>query len=172
MSDERIDGTQKGTPETPAPSPEGEEAGDWRALVREKDAQILRLMADFENVRRRQAKDALAVRESVMAEAISAMLPVADNLARALAHQGDGLKDGVTMTLSSFQEVLAKLGAKEVPALGEEFDPRLHEALAKEERDDVADGTIIEVFAPGYAIGDRLIRPALVKVARGGPGEG
>ncbi len=165
-----MDGTEQGTPETTAPSPEGDEAADWQALVREKDAQILHLMADFENVRRRQAQDVLAMRETVMAEAISAMLPVADNLARALAHEGDGLKDGVTMTLSSFQEVLAKLGAQEVPALGEAFDPHLHEALAKEERDDVADGTIVEVFAPGYTIGDRLIRPALVRVAEGGPG--
>lgn len=171
MPDERIDETTAGTPQTTDASAQADETGVWQALVKEKDEQIVRLMADFENVRRRQAQDALAMREIVMAEAIAALLPVADNLARALSHEGEGLKDGVTMTLASFREALTKLGAKEVPAMGEEFDPRLHEALAQEERDDVADGTIVEVFAPGYTIGDRLIRPSLVKVAKGGPRE-
>lgn len=142
-----------------------------REEVREKDERILRLMADFENLRRRSAERELALRQEALTEAVLLLLPVGDSLSRAVKADGEGLKEGVTLTLQAFAGALERMGIREVPADGQPFDPRRHEALAQEEREDVPEGTVTEVFRPGYTLGERLLRPALVKVAKGPGGD-
>lgn len=148
-----------------APESTSEAEPDLRTRLEESESTVLRLMADFENLRRRTSERELRLREEVVAEVVGLFLPVVDNLDRALSADGTGLKEGVALTADAFRQTLDRLGVKEIQAEGAHFDPHAHEALA-EEASDVPDGTILEVFRPGYRLGDRLLRPALVKVAR------
>jgi len=155
--DDSLDDTEVQAPQGP------EEALKERLL--EREATVMRLMADFENLRRRTAERELGLREEVLSDVMERLLPVADNLERAIAADGPGVKEGVAMTLESFRQTLSALGLEEVKAKGMPFDPHLHEAL-QEEPSASPEGTILEVFRPGYRLGGRLIRPALVKVAK------
>jgi molecular chaperone GrpE len=135
----------------------------------------LRLLADFDNYRKRAEREQASQARFSMVEPLRELLPVVDNLERALAAPGsaEDLRHGVAMIVRQFLAVLEKLGVEPVPAVGRRFDPRVHEAVLSVEHDEVDAPTVIEELQRGYVIHDRLLRPAMVKVAvppeEGGP---
>jgi molecular chaperone GrpE len=132
----------------------------------------LRLLADFDNFRKRAERELEERTRYVLAEPIRELLPVLDNLERALSAQGSegDLIRGVEMIARQFLDVLRRFGVEQVPAVGAPFDPRRHEAVMRVESPEVAEPTVVEELQRGYLLRDRLLRPALVKVAV--PGEG
>ena len=128
---------------------------------------LRRAQADFQNFKRRNQTARADGYEDGVREALSAILPSIDNLERAIeagekAGGADGVVDGVKMTLNSLMEGLKRFGFEEVPALGEDFDPELHNAVMREAGD--TPGKILEVFQKGYRVKDKIIRYAMVKV--------
>ena len=162
------------TVETAAPEI-GEEASnplleELEALKQERAEQedrFLRLAAEYENYRRRSQKEKESAWTDAKAETASAFLPVYDNLERALKQEtaDEAYKKGVEMTMAGLKEVLTKLGIEEIPALGETFDPNLHNAVMHVEDEAAGENTIVEVFQAGFRTGDKVIRFAMVKVA-------
>ncbi|PZN08103.1 MAG: nucleotide exchange factor GrpE [Bacillota bacterium] len=140
-------------------------------LAAERLEQLQRLQADFANYRRRMMQEQARWREQAIGEFVLTLLPVVDNLERALqaGRDGDPLKDGVVMVHRQFLDVLRQVGVEPIEAEGRPFDPRLHEAVAREETDRVPDGHVIEVYQRGYLYQGRTLRPALTKVAVGRP---
>ena len=146
----------------------------WQAALETAVAQrdeyldsLRRTQADFQNFKRRNQTARADGYEDGVREAIAAMLPSIDNLERALdaadkAGVNDGLTDGVRMTLSTLLDGLKRFGFEEVPSLGEQFDPELHNAVMREAGDEP--GKILEVFQKGYRVKDKIIRYAMVKV--------
>ena len=146
----------------------------WQAALETAVAQrdeyldsLRRTQADFQNFKRRNQTARADGYEDGVREAIAAMLPSIDNLERALdaadkAGVNDGLTDGVRMTLTTLLDGLKRFGFEEVPSLGEQFDPELHNAVMREAGDEP--GKILEVFQKGYRVKDKIIRYAMVKV--------
>ena len=146
----------------------------WQAALETAVAQrdeyldsLRRTQADFQNFKRRNQTARADGYEDGVCETIAAMLPAIDNLERAIdaaekAGQDDGVVDGVKLTYSAMLESLKRFGFEEVPALGEEFDPELHNAVMREAGDEP--GKILEVFQKGYRVKDKIIRYAMVKV--------
>ena len=146
----------------------------WQAALETAVAQrdeyldsLRRAQADFQNFKRRNQTARADGYEDGVREAIAAMLPSIDNLERALdaadkAGVNDGLTDGVRMTLTTLLDGLKRFGFEEVPSLGEQFDPELHNAVMREAGDEP--GKILEVFQKGYRVKDKIIRYAMVKV--------
>lgn len=138
----------------------------------------LRLLADFDNYRKRAERERGELGRFALAEPVRDLLPVVDNLARALAASGpvEDLRRGVEMTARQLAEVLRRYGVEEITAVGRPFDPHVHEAMATVESDEVDEPTVIEELQRGYLLRGRLLRPALVRVAippeHGGAGEG
>ena len=133
---------------------------------------LLRTAADYENFRRRTAKEKQDLERFGSEKVLRDFLPVIDNLERALGHvaegEGDtsGLREGVEMVVKQFQQALEKQGVTGFDSAGEMFDPELHEAIQQVDSEEHPTGTIVTEFQRGYHIHDRLLRPALVVVAR------
>jgi molecular chaperone GrpE len=128
-----------------------------------------RTQADFENYRKRVARDSALAKERGVAMLAKELLPALDNLDRALdaAAQDDPLLDGVRLVRSELSSALARLGVESFSPLGESFDPVVHEAMATVEQppDGPSSGAVVEVYQPGYRLGESVIRPARVVVA-------
>lgn len=171
-------------PGTPGPMPPAGEAdqveSDFEALLadtqRERDEYLdlaKRTKADFENFRKRMSAEVLAAAGRGKAEVLRDVLPVLDDLERALQAAGldpegdseDGLAHGVLLVFRSLRDSLAKHGIEAVDPRGERFDPTLHEALSTQPADGTEAGTVVETLQKGYRIGEQLIRPARVVVA-------
>lgn len=133
----------------------------------DKEKQYQYLAAEYDNFRRRSAKEKTEAYSKAKADAALAFLPVYDNLQRALAAPcGDqAYAKGVEMTMTQLKQVLEKLGITEIEALGQPFDPNLHNAVMHVEDDSVGESTVVEVFQTGFKMGDKVIRFAMVKVA-------
>lgn len=150
--------------ETSAPVPSIEEFQQLReAIVRQR--------AEFDNFRKRTEREKIQVRELAAEGLLTRLLPVLDNLDRAMqssenAADVKSVRDGVLMIVSQLERALEAEGLKQVSALNEPFDPSRHDALATEPRNDVTDGHICEVLLPGYTYKEKLLRPAMVKVAK------
>jgi molecular chaperone GrpE len=135
----------------------------------------LRAAADLENVRKRAKRELDDARLEAKNKVLKEMLPVVDNLERAIEHAGGGsaeldatlkpIVEGVQLVLRQFQTAFERLDITPIEALGQAFDPNLHEAISQQESDQPA-GTIVQVLQRGYRSSDRLLRPALVVVAR------
>lgn len=139
---------------------------ELEAAVAERDDKYLRLAAEYDNFRRRSAKERENVYSDAYADAINALLPVLDNLGRAVGCEDPkALADGLTLILKSFDEGLAKLGIEEIKALGETFDPERHYAVLHIDDENYGENEIVEVLQKGYTRGDKVIRYAVVKVA-------
>ena len=141
--------------------------GDARkALDAERD-KFLRLAADFDNYKKRTAAEKESLRGVVVSDTLQMMLPVIDNIERALAAAGEEsspLKDGVDMVYNQAMDAFEKFGVTRFGARGDVFDPNIHNAVMTCEDDELDSGVIADVLQPGYKIGDRIIRHALVKV--------
>jgi molecular chaperone GrpE len=152
-------------------------ADDVDALRRERDElkdTLLRRRAEFENYRRRVERDQGVAAADAEADVLRRLVGTVDNLERALASGGgeDALRQGVELTLRDLRATLEALGVVVLDPLGQAFDPTLHQALLHEHVSGCTEGTVAEVFRKGYTYKDRLLRPALVKVASGGEAGG
>ena len=154
-------------PETEAPSA----GGDIEELRRERDAlqdRLLRTAAEFDNYRKRVERDRRDVADLAVADAVQDLLPIIDNLERALqaAAEQDPLRKGVELIHRQMEDLLRKRGVRPIEALGADFDPNIHQAVAHEESDTHREGEVMEELQRGYRLGDRLLRASMVKVAR------
>ncbi|OIQ61557.1 protein GrpE [Moorella thermoacetica] len=157
-----------------------EEINSLRAEVENKTAALaelqqryLRLQADFDNYRKRTRREQEELIRMAAARLITSLLPVLDNLERALAaatdNKAEGLATGVEMTLRQLKEILAQEGLTTVAALGQPFNPELHEAVAMEETEDPEQANLVVAeLRRGYILKGKLLRPAMVKVAVAG----
>lgn len=134
--------------------------------------QLLRTAADFDNYRKRSRRDVEDAQKKGSEELLKALLPVFDNLERAVMHaeqstDAKAIADGVRMVLKQFTDALGRVGIKRVGGVGQPFDPLVHEAIQQIESNEHPAGTVVAEVQPGYSFGDRLIRAAMVVVARG-----
>jgi molecular chaperone GrpE len=151
---------------------------ELHASLAEKEKQIEELkermlyqQAEFENFKKLKTREKQEVLKFGNETLIKEMLPVIDNLERAIEHAGKSeeaksIVEGVALTLSGFLKVLEKFDVTRIEALGRTFDPNLHEAVYQEEKDGVEPGTVVGEFQKGYAIDGRLLRPSMVSVAK------
>jgi len=155
---------------------EPEEAADAAALKKENkklsesleelNGKYLRMMAEYDNFRKRSAIEKERVYTDAYIDVIGEILPVIDNLERAVQFAGDGkAAEGLSMTLNQFADTIKKLGVEVINAEGEKFDPELHNAVMHIEDETLGESVVAEVFQKGYKKGDRVIRYAVVKVA-------
>lgn len=135
-------------------------------LASEKE-RYLRLAAEYDNFRKRSLKEREAIYTDVRSDTITRILPVFDNLSRALQQEcsDEAFYKGVAMTMTQLKEIFEKLGVSEIPALGETFDPEHHNAVMHVEDDAVGENQIIEEFEKGFMLGNKVIRFSMVKVA-------
>ena len=135
-------------------------------LAAEHD-RYMRVLAEYDNYRKRSARERDCLYGDVRAEMVERFLPVYDNLSRALAQTtvDEAYRKGVEMTMNQLMEILAELGVKEIPSLGQKFDPTLHNAVMHVKDDGLGEGVIVEEFIKGFTAGDKVIRCSMVKVA-------
>ncbi len=153
--------------ETPA-SAEVQKLGLQR-LKDERDAvldRLARLQAEFDNFRKRSQREQADFREYAVAEAARSFLPVLDSLELALAHAAEGQRNGIELIQRQFLDALARVGVKPLETKGQPFDPALHQAVEMVATDDVPDHHIVDELQRGYKIKERLLRPAMVRVAK------
>ncbi|MBP2017358.1 molecular chaperone GrpE [Symbiobacterium terraclitae] len=157
-------------PEAASADQESQAAQAAEAKVAELTERLIRLHADFENYRRRMQREKEEVAVYGNQRLLLNLLPVLDNLERALATPptpGDErLREGVELTARAFRAVLEKEGVTPIEAVGKPFDPNLHEAMMTDEDPEQEDGVVLAEFQKGYRLGDRVIRASLVKVNR------
>ena len=158
--------------EEPAAEPEQEAAPEnGAAPAEDKAAEYLELaqrtQADFENFRKRTVKDMAAAGARAKAGLIRELLPVVDNLERALGAVGedDGVGQGLKLVYAELEGVLTRNGVQAMEPKGQPFDPTVHEAISTMPADDAGSGTVVDVVEKGYRLGDTVIRPARVVVA-------
>jgi molecular chaperone GrpE len=167
------------TPDMSAPTdaaadaPAGHDATALDALRREKDAlqdRLLRTAAEFDNYRKRIDRERRDQADAALADALEDLLPVMDNLERALqsptGESGDAYRKGVELIHRQMGDLLRKRGVKPIEAVGADFDPRYHQAVVQEVSSDHREGEVMEELRRGYMLGERLLRPAMVKVAK------
>ena len=134
-------------------------------ITAQKD-QYQRMLAEYANYKRRTEQEKEQIGLFTKAELLKGLLASLDNMERALdAPEGAEYKKGVDLTFRQFREALAAMGLTEIPAEGMPFDPEVHNAVMREDADGVENETVTQVFQKGYKLGDRVLRPAMVKVA-------
>ena len=130
--------------------------------------QFVRLTAEYDNYRKRTAKEKETIYQDAQLDTIKAFLPVYDNLERAASAAGgedDPHKKGLEMIFHQYQEILSKLGVTEIPALGQPFDPERHNAVMHIDDENYGENVVAQVFQAGFMLGDRVLRHAIVQVA-------
>ncbi len=157
------DAEQKKEDEAPAQSEEDK----LREQLAAANDKYLRLMAEYDNFRKRSAKERLELSNSVKGDTVSGILPLLDNFERALAAETEDTvyKQGVEMIFKQFVDMLTKLGVKEMVLEGKEFDPNTAMAVSTVENDELGENTVAQVLQKGYTLGDKVIRHAMVIVA-------
>jgi molecular chaperone GrpE len=163
---EEADAARGETAEKPADPLE-----EARAEVGRIRDQLLRTAADYDNFRKRTRREVEDAQKRGREDLLRELLPVFDNLERAVVHAGQAsdakaVADGVGMVLKQFADTLGRIGIKRVPTVGSPFDPTQHEAIQQLETNEHPAGTIVAEVQPGYAMGDRLVRAAMVVVAK------
>ena len=138
-----------------------------KAAVAAQEDKYLRLAAEYDNYRKRTAKEKETLWTGAKAETAAAFLPVYDNLERALAvpTADEAYKKGVELTMNQLKEVFSKLGLEELPALGQPFDPNLHNAVMHIDDENFGENIVSQVFQAGFRCGEKVIRFAMVQVA-------
>lgn len=170
------------TPQTAAPEAAATDATDPLALAQAEIAdlkdKLLRTLADMENLRRRTERDVRDARDYAVTAFARDLLAVGDNFERALtaipadlaaSESARPLIDGFNMTGRELLKVLEKHGVRKIDPQGQKFDPNLHQAMFEIPNPDVVSGTVMQVLQSGFVIGERVLRPALVGIAKGGP---
>ena len=142
-------------------------------LTEEKNAlqdRLLRIAAEFDNYRKRVDRDRRDQADAAVASAVEDLLPIVDNLERALeapaGEDADSYRQGVELIHRQMLDVLRRRGVTPIESVGTDFDPQIHQAVAHEASPEHREGEVMEEFRRGYKLGDRLLRPAMVKVAK------
>jgi molecular chaperone GrpE len=146
-------------------------ASEIEKLKAERDAlldRLARLQAEFDNARKRAVREQQEFREFAAADVIKNFLPTLDSFERALKAGGDAgdFRNGIELIYRQFQDALQKVGVQPIVAVGQTFDPRMHEAIEMVDTRDVPDHQVVDELQRGYKYKDRLLRPAMVRVAR------
>jgi len=148
------------------------QGSDFDKLKNERDSlieRLARLQAEFENARKRTAREQQEFREYAVSDALKALLPSLDSFERALqtsASDKSEFRGGVELIYKQLQDALVKLGLRPIPAKGEPFDPHLHQAIEMVDTDEAEDHHVLDELQRGYKLKDRLLRPSMVRVAR------
>ena len=160
VQEEELEAPQQEEAEVQTPDPVQD------ALLQEQN-KFLRLAAEYDNYRKRTAKEKESIWADAKASVVASFLPVYDNLERALKQDtaDEAYKKGVEMTMTQLKDVLSKLGVTEIDAAGQPFDPKLHNAVMHVEDENFGENTVAEVFQAGFQLGEKVIRFAMVKVA-------
>jgi molecular chaperone GrpE len=176
--------TTAGAPDAPETAPQAEAASDPVAALAKEAAdlkdRLLRTLAEMENLRRRTEREVADSRVYAVTNFARDILAVADNMERAMKALDDEIRekadagvkallDGVELTERELIKVMEKHGIKRLEPQGQKFDPNLHQAMFELPDPSVPAGTVVQVMQPGYTIGERVLRPALVGIAKGGP---
>jgi molecular chaperone GrpE len=146
-------------------------SAEFQKLKAERDSlldRLARAQAEFDNARKRAIKEQQDFRDFAMVDAIKSLLPAIDSFERALQSKSDAadFRAGIELIYKQLQDVLTKLGVRAIVAKGEQFDPHVHEAIEMVETSDAADHEVLEEWQRGYKFKERLLRPAMVKVAK------
>ena len=146
---------------------DAEEKEESKEPEEDESARYMRLMADFQNYKKRVEKEKKEIYSYANEKIATELLTVLDNFERALEHDGEdkSFKEGMEMIFKQLFDVLEKAGLKEIPALGEEFDPNFHNAVMTEDTDEYESGRVSGVMQKGYTLNEKVIRPSMVKVA-------
>ena len=173
MNNESFEEQQDQPAASGRPADEAADAVDVEALKAERDSlqdRLLRTAAEFDNYRKRIDRERRDQSESAAASLLAEVLPVVDNLERALqastGPEAAGLRAGVELIHRQLIDLLRKRGVTPIEALGADFDPRFHQAVSQETSDAHRDGEVMDEMQRGYMLGDRLLRPAMVRVAK------
>ncbi|HVU00615.1 MAG TPA: nucleotide exchange factor GrpE [Polyangiaceae bacterium] len=171
MTDDAPNGTEPTTPGTADAAPPVDPLEEAKAEAAKLKDQLLRTAADFDNFRKRARRDQTEAEKKGREDVLKDLLPVFDNLDRALssaekATDVQSVADGLRMVMRQFTDTLGKLGVEKIPALGLPFDPSLHEAIQQLETADYPPGSVAAEIQGGYRTQERLIRPAMVVVAK------
>lgn len=138
-----------------------------KAELEETTDRLKRLMAEFDNFKKRSAKEREGLYNSILSDIVSSLLPVVDNLENAVnvSTEDENYKQGVELVLKQFKNVLTSVGVQEIETVGTTFNPEYHEAVSSVQDESLGEKEIKEVYRKGYKIGDRVIRHAMVVVA-------
>ena len=163
--------TEAGEAAEPAPEEPVDPLEEARAEAARYRDQLLRTAADYDNFRKRARRDEKDAERRAREELLRELLPVFDNLERAAQHAEaaadvKSLADGISMVMRQFEDTLQKLGIERVKSVGQAFDPAVHEAIQHLETAEFEPGTVAAEYQAGYRVGDRVVRPALVVVAK------
>jgi molecular chaperone GrpE len=161
--EEEVTVTESAAPAAAAAAEETSAVSKLQTQLSERTADLQRLQAEYANYRKRVDRDRVTVREQAVSAALSELLPVLDAIGQAREH-GE-LSGGFKSVADSLQVAVGKLGLVSYGQRGDAFDPKIHEALTSTYSDDVAQDTCVEIFQPGYKVGERIMRPARVAVA-------
>lgn len=144
-----------------------EEPAEKKEPEEDESSRYMRLMADFQNYKKRVEKEKSDIYSYANEKLATELLTVLDNFERALEHEGEGdsFKEGMEMIFKQLFDVLEKAGLKEIPALGEDFDPNFHNAVMNEDTDQYESGKVSGVMQKGYTLNGKVIRPSMVRVA-------
>lgn len=171
MSDEIKEEQQESEKEVADTAPQKTREEELEEKLREQNDKYMRLYAEYENYQKRTQREKDARYADAVIDAVAELLPIGDNLERALQTQVESedakkLKEGVEMVMKQFNDALAKLSVKPIKAVGEQFDPNLHNAVMHMEDETVDDNTVVEEFMKGYIYdSSRVVRHSMVKVA-------
>jgi molecular chaperone GrpE len=165
------DETESQQPEDTAQGTPASHVSEAERIRVERDTlldRLARAQAEFDNARKRAAKEQQDFRDYAQVDTIKTILPVLDSFERALQSfpQKSEFRNGVDLIYKQLQDALAKLGVRPVPTEGEQFDPRYHEAVEMVDTEDAEDHQVLDELQRGYTLKDRLLRPAMVRVAR------
>ena len=168
------DGDQPSGSASAQASPPAQAAGPESEIERlkaERDMavdRLARMQAEFDNARKRAAKEQQDFRDFALTDTIKTLLPVVDNFERALQSKSESaeFRAGIELIYKQLRDVLTKLGVQPIDARGQQFDPRFHEAVEMVDTADAADHEVLDEWQRGYKYKDRLLRPAMVRVAR------
>jgi len=160
-------GPEAAAAETPETDPVLAELEALKAERAAQEDRFLRLCAEYDNFRRRTQKEKEGIYQDATADAVKALLPVYDNLERALKQDtaDEAYKKGVEMTMTGLKKAFEGLGVTEIDAVGQPFDPNVHNAVMHVEDETLGENTVAEVFQAGFKLGEKVIRFAMVKVA-------
>ncbi len=170
------EGEEESDPVLPAAKPaDVGAASEVEKLKAEREAlldRLARLQAEFDNARKRAVREQQEFREFAAAEVIKNLLPILDSFERALRAGGDAtdFRNGIELIYRQFQDALQKIGVQPIVAMGQPFDPRVHEAIEMVDSTEVPDQDVMDELQRGYKYKDRLLRPAMVRVARNSRG--
>lgn len=167
MDQNKPESQQEEVPEEPVQETEQTPEEALQAAIREQEDKYLRLLAEYDNYRKRSQKEKDSLYADIKSDTVAKFLPVYDNLVRALAQstEDEAYRRGVEMIMTQFNTTLEKLGATKIECLGQKFDPSLHNAVMHVEDEEKGENEIVEVFQEGFRMGEKVIRYAMVKVA-------